>query len=979
MQLDEAIQQLSNSRRADPLLPATLIAPTRLSALALRRELARRTPYAAVRFETLPRLAELVGAGALAAEDKRPLARPIGDYAARLVAGASSGVFAKVADLPGYARVLRRHFQRLRRGGIRTSADLVGVPRDAFIDEFLRAYDAFRDLTHAFYDDEDLFDAATAAAGRAGVTDELGDVDVVPPGPRTAGSNGFLGAVAASGSRIEPIQDRAEYPAPAFALMPDPFSEAENAAREVIRLLERGAALHEVAVFHGADNSYSPLLAGVFARAGIPGVRAPGQPLIETPAGRAALALVRLPALDYARVAVMDFLALAQTPRTLPAGGATVTARTTTWDRLSREAGVTHGEDRWRGGLGTLSADLRERSQNIDDPAWRERVRQDAEFADDLRAVIQQVVSRLEPLRVEQPAARFIASLKSAVGAYIWPGSRGYQEVLDEIEQLGTVGAIGGTFTLDSFINAFEANLRLGAIREGGRNDGILIADYRAAAGLQFPHVVVCGAYEGAFPSTGAVEPVVDDTWWSAAHVQHPFIEDTTARLERERAAARRCFAAATSSLTISIPLAGDAGTHDRYPAPIVAELASRLLGRQIAASEIRRTGLSESTRGGSPLASIASGPALDAFELEVRQAIAAGQNRLWTPPEGHRLLRPVALRAARRDAWLSEWDGLLHMDLPLLPEDRELSATSIEDYSTCGFKFFCRSILRLHVPDEPEERQTMDPATRGNIVHSVLRTFFSEQKQHGRPAPDEPWNAQDLERLLEILDQEMARARARGQVGLSVFHTHEIATLRADLERFLKEDSLDRLARRARPAEFEWTFAGVEIGGRRFRGAADRIDVSEDGARALIIDYKTGSTYGYEEKANDPFNGGQQLQLGIYSAAFGTGQGVTVAGRYWFISQRGEFATREYLHTPEHAEHLEKVIRAITGGVAEGSFPAVPGDEDQFGGFENCRYCHFTRICSRRRLANFTAREGHPSLAPWARVGDVARGTLDE
>jgi len=55
-----------------------------------------------VRFEPLSRLAELAGAGALAAEGRRPLARPIGDYAA--------------GDGPT-------------------------------ISEFLRTYDAFRELT----------------------------------------------------------------------------------------------------------------------------------------------------------------------------------------------------------------------------------------------------------------------------------------------------------------------------------------------------------------------------------------------------------------------------------------------------------------------------------------------------------------------------------------------------------------------------------------------------------------------------------------------------------------------------------------------------------------------------------------------------------------------------------------------------------------------------------------------------------------
>ena len=52
MQLAEALHEVAEARAADPLRPVTFVAPTRLAALAMRRELARLTPHAAVRFET---------------------------------------------------------------------------------------------------------------------------------------------------------------------------------------------------------------------------------------------------------------------------------------------------------------------------------------------------------------------------------------------------------------------------------------------------------------------------------------------------------------------------------------------------------------------------------------------------------------------------------------------------------------------------------------------------------------------------------------------------------------------------------------------------------------------------------------------------------------------------------------------------------------------------------------------------------------
>jgi hypothetical protein len=983
MQLHEALDEVARGRAADPLRPVTFIAPSRVAALALRRDLARRTPHAGVRFETLPRLAELAGAGLLAEEGRRPLARPIGDYVAGVVARQSGGALAKVAGLPGYARVLRRHFQRLRGGGSRRTADLRVPAGTGAVAEFLRAFNAFRDETTAFYDDEDLLDAATAAtlAGSAGVVAELGDIYVIPPGPRTEGGQSFLNALASRGSRVLPVAESTWHPAPATVLMPDPASEADRAVREVLTLLEGGVALHEVAVFHGADRTYGPMLASAFDRAGIPVYRSPGRPLIETPAGRAAMALIRIPLLDYSRLAVMDFLALAQTPRALPTGAEPAPLRATAWDRTSREAGVTHGMDRWQEALAAFAADREAAANARDDEQRSTWDRESAATARTLATVIAELAARLEPLRQSQPAETFVPALRAVVEEYTWAGSEGRDGVLEEVDQLGTVAAVGGSFTLASFAMAFEANLRAAAIRQGSLGEGVLVADYRAAAGLHVPHVVVCGAYEGAFPAGPAVEPVVDDRWWGAAHAAHPFIEDTRTRVDRERAAALRSLTAATSSLTILAPAAAAGGTQDRYPSPVVAEAVGRAAGELVTPSAIREGRARGVVRGRSPMAAAVTGPVIDAFEHELREAVATRQGGRWGVPRGHRLERPVTLRQMRRADTLNEWDGLVVLDRSLLPPGRGLSPTAAESYGTCGFRFFLRTILGLAAIEEPEERQTMDPAMRGTVVHRVLERFFAAEQARGRPAADEAWTPADEATLLGLLDEELEAARLRGQAGLPIFHAHERTALRADLERFLREDSRHRLETGARPAAFEWEFEGVDIGGRRFRGKADRVDLSVDGTRAWVIDYKTGKNEKAGDGERDPFDGGKRLQLGVYAEAWASRHPETafVTGRYWYVSQRGEFAAVDYGHSEHNAERLAAVVRAIDDGVRAGAFPAVPAEEDDWkGGFKNCGYCDFDRLCSKRRLTDYTARAGGTSLEPWARVAAVAKGEAE-
>ena len=66
----------ASARRDDPLAPVTFVVLSHVAALQLRRPLAELGPFAAVRFEALSRIAELLGAGHLAAVGRAPLDRP---------------------------------------------------------------------------------------------------------------------------------------------------------------------------------------------------------------------------------------------------------------------------------------------------------------------------------------------------------------------------------------------------------------------------------------------------------------------------------------------------------------------------------------------------------------------------------------------------------------------------------------------------------------------------------------------------------------------------------------------------------------------------------------------------------------------------------------------------------------------------------------------------------------------------------------
>ncbi len=142
----------------------------------------------------------------------------------------------------------------------------------------------------------------------------------------------------------------------------------------------------------------------------------------------------------------------------------------------------------------------------------------------------------------------------------------------------------------------------------------------------------------------------------------------------------------------------------------------------------------------------------------------------------------------------------------------------------------------------------------------------------------------------------------------------------------------------------------------------------------ALVIDYKTGSKRPFEAiKPDDPLAGGTKLQLPTYVLAAQDADEVRAA--YWFITHKGEFEFIEYEPTPENQALFERTVGAIVDGVRSGAFPAVSGQENEFyGGYDNCTFCDFDRICSRRREDEFAEKRADEGIQSWARVSIVAR-----
>jgi RecB family exonuclease len=586
-------------------------------------------------------------------------------------------------------------------------------------------------------------------------------------------------------------------------------------------------------------------------------------------------------------------------------------------------------------------------------------------------------------LRRRRPAREFIPIFLSLLESYLSPEADGLSDVRAEVEQLGTIDAIGGEFDLASFAEALEANLATSNFRRASLGTGVLVADYRLAAGLQFRRVFVCGAYEGAFPATAEAEPLLQDEVWAGLRSKHPYVDDLARRLELSRAAAGRLLTVAGGGLLVwSCPLQAANATRDYYPSDIMVEAARRRDPAIRTASDLRRASPRDwLLRPPSPLAAMLTGPVVDRWEARLRAAITARRDG-EAPAPGSRLQAAVTMLRARRGERFSEYDGNLSAlgGRAALPAGATVSPTALETYAACGFRYFLSSVLRLRGVEEPEESDTIGAAERGTLVHRALQRFFEEQKARNRPHAGERWSSADLESLLAIFDEEFERLRKLGRGGLDVYAEFDHRALAADLATFLEHDSDFRAESGAVPEAFELRLPPTPLGDVLLSGIVDRIDLTPDGKQAYVIDYKTGSPREYEKAdAADPFTGGTKLQLPVYTLAAAGAERVLAL--YWFISRRGEFKQVLYEDSPANRERFDLTVRTILEGIAGGSFPAIPGEEDDFYGpssFENCHYCDFDRLCSRRRNYELQAKWNDSELAPWRRVAETARGEAE-
>lgn len=470
------------------------------------------------------------------------------------------------------------------------------------------------------------------------------------------------------------------------------------------------------------------------------------------------------------------------------------------------------------------------------------------------------------------------------------------------------------------------------------------------AAGLTCKHLFVIGLSERSFPNLSVGDYLLNEQERRRFREVGIDLNITADRLSTERLLFYRLVTSASHSLTLSYPALDEKG-QQLLPASFLENVRELFVSQTITTT--RRQMITDG---------IDDDPPLSLAEYRWRFAKVGG-DRSAMPEDLVQHLATAKTMAQNRFEHqdFGAFDGLLQDSRITKDVERQFSsatiysATSLERYVACPFKYFVDSVLKLQALPDPDEE--IEATMRGSAYHRALARFHRQiQSPKGG--------------LEDRLAQELSTAIAE-------YSNRSASPITKALWK-LESERLQRLAQRYEshwtkfrdkcgnnpvPSHFEMDFGFdnpadallLRVDGLEFRigGRIDRIDVVDlgNGKRGhFIIDYKTGHPSNYVAKRVVEM---QALQLPIYALgaerlADKTGSGEMLGAAYWFPGTghkmalpRSEKAWLEKSNWPMVRQELLKWLATLVRRIRSGEFPLAPRDK------EHCTAtCDFSQMC---------------------------------
>ena len=256
----------------------------------------------------------------------------------------------------------------------------------------------------------------------------------------------------------------------------------------------------------------------------------------------------------------------------------------------------------------------------------------------------------------------------------------------------------------------------------------MFVSRFGTAKGMKFDAVLLVGMIEGVAPPAVRPDPLLPETGWQAA--------GGDSRAAQRAAEERGDYLSALASAprrTLSYPVADGSSQRQSYPSRWFLEQASALEGRQIYSGDIAglsdRPWLTTTPSSETALTDAPDSALADEHDYVLLRLLRwknngrkVGEHPLALVGSAGKAIHLERERTGRnrnRGGRFTEFDGNLSgvtgaAGTQLVPANSPVSATSLEAWAACPFRYFLGHILRLSALESPEDSATINALERG-------------------------------------------------------------------------------------------------------------------------------------------------------------------------------------------------------------------------------------------------------------------------
>lgn len=494
------------------------------------------------------------------------------------------------------------------------------------------------------------------------------------------------------------------------------------------------------------------------------------------------------------------------------------------------------------------------------------------------------------------------------------------------------------------------------------RSGRVLVTTASEARGLPHDHMFILGLSEGIFPAELPEDPIYLD-------YERKYLNDegVTLQTQAERADDDGIFyeliSQARKTLTLSRP-------HVRDGKYWVESHLWRMTRAVFSDLEVQHIGIGQVV----PPDDVAS---LDEAVIAIADGLSDAQSKnaivplyqwltqthgdYWRHIEQGYEIEHQRMSDEAHNAFTGQFvnNDLIEVIAETLDDDYMWSASRLNSYGQCGYRFFAGYMLKLDELKPPQEG--MDALQMGSLNHDILEKTYRVIQEENLTI-----NAENIDDALEILEEEaekvFAKAPEKYKFRPSALWQEEQIVIARRLRRlvmldFSDESPLAKFGSERRPYALELSFGfgndTLEIpihgGSIKVRGKIDRIDWVD--GKLVVIDYKTGSSGISTSQIED----GRNFQMMIYLLALEQklqqGNGGEIAGGFfWHIRNQkisGKMTFNGVIEEDDFVQMGQAHIASYLEKMRSGDFAVQPTKPSN----NRCTsYCEFYQLC---RLSN--------------------------